>query len=241
MTGPLEEDDALAAEYALGTLDGPERAEAEARRARDVHFNKAVLDWERLLAPLAEAGEDMRAPLDLRGRVLSRIATLGKSEPVVAGSSSVLRLRRELRLWRGATGLAAALAAVLGLWIARQDFAPPSERQTFVAVLQQGTSASSFVVSLDVSRRTLTVIPAAASEPAGKSFELWMIDPERPKPVSMGVVDARAPVHPLMPQTDAAAMSRATYAVTVEPPGGSPTGQPSSAPVYIGKFLSTSL
>ena len=241
MTAPLGEDDALAAEYALGTLDGPERAEAEARRARDPGFNKAVLDWERLLAPLAEGAQEIRAPLDLRSRVLARIATLGNGAPAGAGSTSALRLRREIRLWRGATGLAAALAAVLGLWIAKHDLAPPAERQTFVAVLQQGTTASSFVVSLDMSRRTMTVIPAAASEPAGKSLELWMIDPERPKPISMGVVDARAPVHPLMPQTDAAAMSRATYAVTIEPPGGSPTGQPSSAPVYIGKFLSTSL
>ena len=37
---------------------------------------------------------------------------------------------------------------------------------------------------------------------------------------------------------DPAVVAGATYAVTVEPPGGSPTGQPSGAPVFVGKLIS---
>jgi anti-sigma-K factor RskA len=36
---------------------------------------------------------------------------------------------------------------------------------------------------------------------------------------------------------DPAIVAGATYAVTVEPPGGSPTGQPSGAPVFVGKLI----
>jgi anti-sigma-K factor RskA len=32
-------------------------------------------------------------------------------------------------------------------------------------------------------------------------------------------------------------VQNATFAVTVEPPGGSPTGQPSGAPVFVGKLI----
>ena len=37
--------------------------------------------------------------------------------------------------------------------------------------------------------------------------------------------------------TDRAIVRDATYAVTVEPKGGSPTGKPSGAPVFYGKLV----
>jgi anti-sigma-K factor RskA len=36
---------------------------------------------------------------------------------------------------------------------------------------------------------------------------------------------------------DPAVVQNATFAVTVEPPRGSPTGQPSGAPVFVGKLI----
>jgi hypothetical protein len=36
---------------------------------------------------------------------------------------------------------------------------------------------------------------------------------------------------------DPAVVAGATYAVTVEPPGGSPSGQPSGTPVFVGKLI----
>jgi anti-sigma-K factor RskA len=34
-------------------------------------------------------------------------------------------------------------------------------------------------------------------------------------------------------------VENATYAVTIEPPGGSPNGAPSGAPVFVGKLFPT--
>jgi anti-sigma-K factor RskA len=39
---------------------------------------------------------------------------------------------------------------------------------------------------------------------------------------------------------DPAVVACVTYAVTVEPPGGSPTGQPSGTPVFVGKLIPVS-
>ena len=38
---------------------------------------------------------------------------------------------------------------------------------------------------------------------------------------------------------DSGTINNATFAVTVEPAGGSPTGQPTSAPIFTGKLIET--
>ena len=44
---------------------------------------------------------------------------------------------------------------------------------------------------------------------------------------------------PVLANYDAGTINAATYAVTVEPAGGSPSGQPTSAPIYTGKLIET--
>jgi anti-sigma-K factor RskA len=76
--------------------------------------------------------------------------------------------------------------------------------------------------------------PVAAQAPAGKSYELWIIAPKQ-APRSLGVIDAATGERRL---ADDRSMARnVTYAVTVEPKGGSPTGKPSGAPVFYGKLV----
>lgn len=48
----LPEDELLAAEYALGVLEGANRATAEQRMARERGFARRVAEWEQRLAPL---------------------------------------------------------------------------------------------------------------------------------------------------------------------------------------------
>lgn len=229
------DDDMFAAEYALGTLDSTERPAADARRKSDRSFDAIVKDWELRLAPLAEATLPMAPTAELWPRILARI-----EQPSVIGQvgGSVIALRRQVRLWRGATGLVTALAAALALWVAKTDWQiVPRSNQTYVALLQPGSAAPAFLVSLDLGRRTMTVVPSAAVETAGKSLELWMIGPDQAKPLSLGLVDGNAVAHPLLPAQDSALISHATYAVTLEPFGGSPSGQPTSKPVYVGHLI----
>ena len=216
------EDDGLAAEYALGTLDADERAAADARRARDPDFDAAVVAWEARLGALAEAAPEAAPPADLFARVEARLD----------GANVVPLLKRRLAVWRGLTAGAGALAAALAFLLLARP-APPHQ---FVAILQKSADAPAFAMTVDVDRLEFSVRPVAAQAPAGKSYELWIIAPDA-APKSLGVIDAAARTGERRLAYDPAQVRTATYAVTVEPPGGSPDGKPSGPPVFVGKLV----
>lgn len=62
MNSPAERDDALAAEYVLGVLSGPEREQVAARIAGDAQFARLVAAWETTLAPLAADVDPLLPP-----------------------------------------------------------------------------------------------------------------------------------------------------------------------------------
>lgn len=228
------EDDFAAAEYALGTLDPGERASLAARRQREPEFDAAITAWEARLSPLAEAVPAVEPPADLLARIEAR---LDAGVPASVGADVVL-LGASLRRWRfgaiAASGIAAALAIGLVVRETGQSRAP----HEFVAVLQKGPDSPAFAVTVNIDTREFVVRPIAAAAPAGKSYELWIIQDKLGAPRSLGVIDANALTRsPKLKGIDPAIVEGATYAVTVEPQGGSPTGQPSSAPVFVGKLI----
>ncbi|MCW6510807.1 anti-sigma factor [Lichenifustis flavocetrariae] len=234
----FSDDEALAAEYVLGTLDQAERAAAETRRRTDQAFDDLVQQWELRLAPLADTTPDLAPPSDLFASILTR---LNDGQATVAGDN-VIVLRRQIRVWRTVAAIASALAAVLAVWVVgREAFPSSSTNQTYVAVLQQGQGAPTFVVSLDLAHRRLAVMPLGTDAPQNKSYELWMIGADHAAPRSVGVIDSKATILPALPDVDRGTISGATYAVTLEPHGGSPNGKPSGAPLFVGKLMNTSL
>lgn len=236
----LSEDEALAAEFVIGTLDPAERAEAEDRRLRDPSFDRLVDEWEARLSPMLAAMPDIEPSPQTIERLRAEIRRLQAERPEPAASGNVVQLRRQVSVWRYATAGSLAMAAALGLWIARAEFAAPLPTQTYMAVLQQGGGSPMFLVSLDLANRRMTVVPSAATTDIGKSFELWMIGADQSAPRSLGVLDAPAAMHPALPDVDPGLISNATYAVTVEVKGGSPTGKPTSAPLYTGHLVTDS-
>ena len=119
-------------------------------------------------------------------------------------------------------------------------FAREATRQSapreYVAILQKDAASPAFEVTVNLDKQELTVRPVAARAPPGKSYELWIIDAKLGAPRSLGVVGETQRAANLSAY-DPAVVAGATYAVTVEPPGGSPTGQPSGAPVFVGKLI----
>ena len=91
-------------------------------------------------------------------------------------------------------------------------------------------------MTVNLDRQELTVRPVAARTPPGKAYELWIIDPRLGAPRSLGVIGETTRAASLS-AFDRAVVQDATYAVTVEPPGGSPTGKPSGPPVFVGKLI----
>ncbi|MBW6527489.1 hypothetical protein KZ813_11615, partial [Sphingomonas sp. RHCKR7] len=106
------DDQALAAELALGVLDGAELAAARARLAADRAFAAEVARWDAWLAPLALAYPEATPPAELEARVLAAIDSPGATPR--AG-------------WRRWTALAVAglAAAVLALVVGPLRAPPP--------------------------------------------------------------------------------------------------------------------
>jgi len=223
---------ALAAEYVLGSLDATERTAVAARRLREPDLDAAITDWERRLAPLAETIAAVPPPPDLFGRIEARIA----SAPPIPDVASLLRSRNR---WRTAAMSAMAAAAALLLAVGGVEYGrlgAPEAPQNFVAVFQKDNTSPAFVLAVDLATRTLSVRRVAAELPAGKSYQLWIAaDPLGPGMHSLGLVNA-AGVQQAIAKIDPAVVEKATFGVSLEPEGGSPTGQP-TGPAFVAKLI----
>ncbi len=275
---------ALAAEYALGTLDADERAQVETMMSVDKDFTAMVEAWEHKLGALNQ----MVGSVEPRPEVWEKIRTAaGLSEPqaplmlpeapppVVAepefselppavDNSNVIALSARARRWRNIATLTTAIAAVLVAMIAvgayqpdllpdqfrpkpptqlvqaKRPAAPAVASAQYVAVLQKDGGSPAFILTVDGATRNFTVRKVGAVPEVGKSFELWLISDKLPRPRSLGVIGAGDfTARPVLASYDADTIKAATYAVTLEQPGGSPDGKPSLPPIYAGKLIET--
>jgi anti-sigma-K factor RskA len=226
------DDDFAAAEYALGTLDASERATLAARRLREPELDEAIRAWEARLAPLAEAAPEIEPPRDLLPAIEARIRG---AQPEAQVNTAVVALERRLTRWRTAAIAASVVACMLAVGFGAREATRQSVPHQYVAILQKDAASPAFAVTVNLDKEELTVRPVAAQAPPGKAYELWMIDAKLGAR-SLGVI-GDTPRGASLSAYDPSVVAGATYAVTVEPPGGSPTGQPSGAPVFVGKLI----
>lgn len=78
-----EDQIALAAEYALGTLDSEERAEVETMMARDEEFTEVVRSWEYRLGALNQMVGSVEPSPELWSRIRANIALAERQVPVL--------------------------------------------------------------------------------------------------------------------------------------------------------------
>ena len=240
MTG-LDETDGLnarAAEYVIGTLPGDDRAAFAARLATDEAARAAVAAWERRLSPLQSTGAEVPPPTDLWSRLEQAIGVSSRDRfRIIDGgarpSSAILRSRDR---WRASAlsmaGIAAALVAFVVVREVRDARLP--DAATYVAAVNRGGDKPALIVTVDLKTRQVVLRPIAAQAPAGHSLELWYIDRGR-SPRSVGLVTEAASraVIPAGADVDGGA----TFAISVEPPGGSKTGSPTGAVLYSGQLV----
>lgn len=253
--------DALAAEYVLGTLDPYERAEVTARIAAEPDFAALVASWERRLGELHAMVDPVDPPPELWDKIRGAVAGVeGRDEmvlpevptppaPAVAAapdqSAEVISLASRARRWRGIAAMTSALAAALLVFVAIREMTPGAGPGTtdraagrFVAVLQQSASAPAFLLTVDVDTKTFTVRRVGASPQPGKSFELWLVSDRFPQPRSLGLIGGSDfTTRPALANFDPEVINKATYAVSLEPEGGSPTGAPTGPVLYVGNLI----
>lgn len=227
-----EDIEGLAAEYALGTLDAGERASVAARRLREPQLDRAINGWERRLSPLVEVIKPVSPPGDLIEKIQARLSVGAQFD------QPIIDLRRRLRIWKSTALVASALAASLVAFIGMQAFEPQPKQQNLVAVLQKDAASPAFLVTVNIEDRTLTVQPVAAKPQPGKSYELWLVQDSLGAPKSLGVIDNNEPIHrPTLAAYKPDVIESGTFAVSLEPEGGSPTGAPTGPVVFSGKLI----
>ncbi|ESZ05066.1 anti-sigma factor [Mesorhizobium sp. M1060] len=222
-------DDLLAAEYVLGVLPADERQIASGRIDAETGFARLVDSWEVNLSPMAAAYAEVEPPATIKPAIDRRLfSSTAASTTAPSGS-----LWSSLSFWRGLT--AAALAALV-LYVAvpyvRSPVVVPQER--LVASLAAEGSDVKYLVVYDASRRDVGLSLVSGERAAGKDFELWMIEGKN-APVSMGLIPAGQVAHiPVTPAVQQKLAQGAVLAVSVEPTGGSTTGQPTGPVVAAG-------
>ena len=237
--------DMLAAEYVLGSLPAEERIAVAARRQREPSLDAAIMAWERWLSPLSEFIPEHAPPTDLLSAIEARLAAPPPGLPVSSeAAADVVMLQRQVLRWRriaaGAIGLAAAtLLTFLLRETLLSEVLRSRQATSFVAMLQKDATSPAFVVSVDIATRLMTIRSVAAEKLTGKSYELWLVNPSFTSPKSLGVVreDQRAAAASLATYSPDVVTS-STYAVTLEPEGGSPTGLPTGKVVFSGNLIS---
>ena len=116
--------------------------------------------------------------------------------------------------------------------------APAPAPSRLVAVLQQDPTAPAFLVSVDPQTRMLTVRRVSAAPEPGRSYELWLISNKYSGPRSLGVVGANEfTARPLPTDFDADTIRTASYAISLEPAGGSPSGAPTGPVLFKGRMV----
>ena len=271
---------ALAAEYALGTLDADERAQVETMMSVDKEFTAMVEAWQQKLGVLNQ----MVGSVEPRPEVWDRIKTaIGHSEPQAplllpdalppplatdigetaapVDTSNVIQLSARARRWRNLATLTTAIAAALVAMIATQLYAPdrlpdglrpkvrtqvvevkttvtPPPSGQFVALLQKDSTSPAFILTVDGASKNFTVRRVGATPEPGKSFELWLVSDKLPGARSLGVIGGNDfTTRPALTAYDTDTVNKATYAVTLEPEGGSPTGVATGPVVFTGKLI----
>jgi anti-sigma-K factor RskA len=220
----LPDDELLAAEYALGVLADVDRVAAERRIASERAFALLVAEWEQRLAPwAAEIPEVVPPP-----RVWERIATALPAQPQDS-------LWQNLAFWRGLSFAASALAAACLAAIIYLGALTP--QQPLIATIE-GDGRRHFVATIDVSRGTVAVVPAAFIADATRVPELWLIPSDgKPRPVGLLSADGAVTLK-LSSELAALAAGKAVLAVSLEPPGGSPTSLPTGPVIGTGPLTS---
>ena len=96
----------------------------------------------------------------------------------------------------------------------------------------------SYLAVYDAAHGEVALSHVSGERGAGQDFELWMIEGKN-APVSMGVIPAGATAHLVGHARDRAeARPGAVLAISLEPAGGSPTGQPTGPVVAAGDLKS---
>jgi anti-sigma-K factor RskA len=217
----------LAADYVVGLLHGRARRRFEALLPAHAALRAALRSWNEYLMPLTASLAPVPPPARIWRRIEARISG-GVAAPAPASWWG------RLALWRAISGVATLATLSLALLLALPGPVPAP----IIVVLDAATPApagatpASFIASISGDGRALVTRPLNVSVQADRALELWAVPPSG-APRSLGLVSAGGAT---VVRRGRLLEGTAALAVSLEPPGGSPSGAPSGPILYVGKL-----
>lgn len=231
-----DDPDLQAAELALGVLDGEERAAALRRVLAEPAFAAEVERWRLYFAQLFDLWPEVEPPEELIERIDASLGGLGHVRTRRAAPWPLIAI--------ASSALAACLLVILLLRPAPEPAAPsptpvasataapsaPAAGPTLIAMLGDGRTPIAAAYDGAAGRLRVASQPAT---PRGRVAQLWVIGGDAtPHPLGLLGPDGLELV--LAPADRARLVAGATLAISIEPPGGSPTGLPTGPVVATG-------
>jgi anti-sigma-K factor RskA len=219
--------DALASEYVLGTLRGAARRRFERWQSAEWHVASRVRAWEGRLIPLSLGLPPLAPSPGVWERIEARIRVADASRADAARRRTA---RPALRALAAVLVLCALFAGGYVAW----RMTGPLRLQT-VATIQGAQGPVVWSIELDSHRERLRAVAlAGAAARPGHSFELWALPAGKGAPVSLGLLPDAGQLERTLSDTQRSALaSAAQVAVSLEPPGGSPTGAPTGPVLFV--------
>ena len=221
---------ALSAEYALGSLQGPARMRFKKLLLSHTQLRHCVWRWEAYLGKLAEAIPGEAPSPKVWPRIEKRLnfsaqdyAQSSRAAEVVSFAEHTQKQKtpKPSIRWTLVAAVAASFFAVALAFLLNP--LPPAEPRE-VAIVQSSQAEALWLIELTAERLHVQVAPSLKPI-SDKDYELWMLAPDGRAPVSLGVLPKTGRMelarHPLFDE-----MKIAMIAVSLEPLGGSPNGSP---------------
>ncbi len=231
--GERADHETLAAEFALGLLEGAERATAMRLMLADPDFAASVARWRAHFATLFEVWPETAAPANGLARIEQALRPLAANDAAPT-----------LGLWQAIAGLSSLVAAGLIVVLALRPGDAPGPAPVQIAArapvlvasiipVKEGTPVAA---AYDPASATLRVAAAALSD-EGHSAELWVIAKDG-VPQSLGLLGVTSRTESKVAgPTQRRLTEGSTLAVTIEPIGGAPGGKPTGPVVATGLLI----
>jgi len=219
------ERDALAGEYVLGTLDARQAAAVTRALPTDPALRDAVAAWEARLAPLTALTVPEAPPPALWSRIEAALP------PLAAPAREAVAARRGASwLWRGWALGASAIAAGLAAFLVLRPLPSPP----LMTVLLTSGDQPAWLVEADLGGEIRLASLNARPVQPDRVLQLWALPQGATAPTSLGLVpaDGRITVTPATIRPE----PNMLIEITLEPPGGSPTGRPTGPIQFIGRL-----
>ncbi|EJM63379.1 anti-sigma factor [Pseudomonas sp. GM48] len=209
---------ALAADYAIGLMPATARRRFEQLLLEDAALRAELAQWQESLLSLTDALPEQPVPDRVWQGITARI------EP------QVLHVPEKRPFWNWLRVTAAVCSLLIAVTLGVL-YLPDDAR--YSATLVNADAQPAMRVQAHENYLQVEPLTLAAVEP-GQSLELWAI-PADGKPISLGVIPTGGKGKVELSETQKALIGKPiALAVSLEPKGGSPTGQPTGPVLYQG-------